>query len=186
MAKPDLVGIVVQDMETALEFYRLLGLDIPPDAGTQVHVEITLENGFRIAWDTIELMESIHPAWSEPIGHRMVLAFKCTSPAEVDELFERVKNAPLLILDDYGEHSSTPWAQEKLYQLINYRYNARLPMVVTMCCSLDELDESERRVSSRLLDLRLSTVYYISAPDYRADHTQKGRTRPAPRYGRRG
>ena len=38
-------------------------------------------------------MESIHPAWSEPIGHRMVLAFKCTSPAEVDELFERVVKA---------------------------------------------------------------------------------------------
>ncbi|MBM4444603.1 MAG: AAA family ATPase [Chloroflexi bacterium] len=94
------------------------------------------------------------------------------SKVTYDDLFERVKSAPLLILDDYGEHSSTPWAQEKLYQLINYRYNARLPMVVTMCCSLDELDESERRVSSRLSDVRLSTVYYISAPDYRADHAQ--------------
>jgi DNA replication protein DnaC len=113
-------------------------------------------------------------------------SFGPESKVNYDELFERVKNAPLLILDDYGEHSSTPWAQEKLYQLINYRYNARLPMVVTMCCSLDELDERERRVSSRLLDLRLSTVYYISAPDYRADHTQSGKTRASPNYGRRG
>ena len=113
-------------------------------------------------------------------------SFGPESKVTYDELSERVKNAPLLILDDYGEHSSTPWAQEKLYQLINYRYNARLPMVVTMCCSLDELDERERRVSSRLLDLRLSTVYYISAPDYRADHTQSGKTRASPNYGRRG
>ena len=113
-------------------------------------------------------------------------SFGPESKVNYDELFERVKNAPLLILDDYGEHSSTPWAQEKLYQLINYRYNARLPMVVTMCCSLDELDERERRVSSRLLDLRLSTVYYISAPDYRADHTQSRKTRASPSYGRRG
>jgi len=83
-----------------------------------------------------------------------------------DELFERVKTCPLLILDDYGEHSGTPWAQEKLYQLINYRYNARLPMVVTMNCSLEE---TENRVGSRLADPRISLVYYILAPDYRTD-----------------
>lgn len=108
------------------------------------------------------------------------------SKATYDELFEREKSAPLLILDDYGEHSSTPWAREKLYQLINYRYNARLPMVVTMCCSLDELDESERRVSSRLADVRLSTVYYISAPDYRADHAQGRKAKADPRHERQG
>jgi hypothetical protein len=55
-----------------------------------------------------------------------------------------------------------------------------------MCCSLDELDERERRVSSRLLDLRLSTVYYISAPDYRADHAQGKKPKSDPRYGKRG
>ncbi len=113
-------------------------------------------------------------------------SFGPESKATYDELFERVKSAPLLILDDYGEHSSTPWAQEKLYQLINYRYNARLPMVVTMCCSLDELDESERRVSSRLADVRLSTVYYISAPDYRADHAQGRKSKADPRHERKG
>ena len=93
MAKPDLIGIVVRDMETALAFYRLLGLDIPPDAGTEPHVEIALENGFRIAWDTIELMESIHPGWGVPDGHRMVLAFKCASPEEVNTLYKQVIGA---------------------------------------------------------------------------------------------
>ena len=113
-------------------------------------------------------------------------SFAPESKVTYDELFERVKSTPLLILDDYGEHSSTPWAQEKLYQLINYRYNARLPMIITMCCSLDELDERERRVSSRMLDPRLSTVYYISAPDYRADHTQSAKTKSDSRHGKRG
>ena len=28
-----------------------------------------------------------------------------------------------LILDDYGAHSSTPWAEEKLFQLLNHRFN---------------------------------------------------------------
>ena len=29
MATPDLIGIIVQDMAAALDFYRLIGLDIP-------------------------------------------------------------------------------------------------------------------------------------------------------------
>ena len=90
MATPDLIGIVVQDMAAALEFYRLLGLDIPRGADAEKHVEVVLESGFRIAWDTFELMKSIHSEWREPAGHRMVLAFKCDSPAEVDGLYQRV------------------------------------------------------------------------------------------------
>jgi catechol 2,3-dioxygenase-like lactoylglutathione lyase family enzyme len=87
MARPDLVGIVVRDMAAALAFYRLLGLDIPTQADSQPHFEITTPGGFRIAWDTIDLMESIHDEWSEPTGHRVVLAFECDSPAEVDALY---------------------------------------------------------------------------------------------------
>ncbi len=99
-----------------------------------------------------------------------------------DELFERVKTCPLLVLDDYGEHSGTPWAQEKLYQLINYRYNARLPMVVTMSCSLEE---TEGRIGSRLADPRLSLVYYILAPDYRTDRAVLDRSKNPVRRNRR-
>ncbi|MCJ7667353.1 MAG: ATP-binding protein, partial [Anaerolineae bacterium] len=57
--------------------------------------------------------------------------FSPDSPVAYDERFEMVRTAPLLILDDLGTQSSTPWAQEKLYQIINYRYNAQLPMVIT-------------------------------------------------------
>ena len=92
-----------------------------------------------------------------------------------DDFFERVKRAPFLILDDFGEHSSTPWAQEKLYQLINYRYNTRLPTVITTCCDLDEI---ETRISSRMADPRLSTVFNIMAPDYRADRSPTRKAKP--------
>jgi len=94
--------------------------------------------------------------------------FRPDSQVTYDELFERVKNAPLLILDDFGEQASTPWAQEKLYQLINHRYNARLPTVITTCLSLDEI---ETRMGSRLGDPRVSTPFNINIPDYRSDLT---------------
>ncbi|MFC1916740.1 ATP-binding protein [Chloroflexota bacterium] len=92
--------------------------------------------------------------------------FSPESKVSYDQLFESVKRSPLLILDDFGEQSTTPWAQEKLYQVINYRYNARLATVITTCCSLDEI---ESRISSRLVDPRLSLVFNIIAPDYRGD-----------------
>jgi DNA replication protein DnaC len=92
--------------------------------------------------------------------------FSPDSKISYDEFFEKIKETPLLILDDFGEQSATPWAQEKLYQLINYRYNARLPMVVTTCLSLDEI---ETRISSRMVDPRISLVFNITAPDYRGN-----------------
>jgi len=98
--------------------------------------------------------------------------FSPQSSISYDEFFEEIKKSPLLILDDFGEQSATPWAQEKLYQLINYRYNARLPMVVTTCLSLDEI---ETRISSRMVDPRLSCVFNIIVPDYRGDVSPKRR-----------
>lgn len=92
--------------------------------------------------------------------------FSPDSKISYDEFSEKLKETPLLILDDFGEQSTTPWAQEKLYQLINYRYNARLPMVITTCLSLDEI---ETRISSRMVDPRISLVFNITAPDYRGN-----------------
>ena len=92
--------------------------------------------------------------------------FSPDSKTSYDEFFEKIKETPLLILDDFGEQSTTPWAQEKLYQLINYRYNARLPMVITTFLSLDEI---ETRISSRMVDPRISLVFNITAPTYRGN-----------------
>ena len=55
-------------------------------------------------------------------------------------------------------------AQEKLYQLLNFRHVGRMPTVVT---TNSELNDIERRIRSRLADLQTSTVYEITAPDYR-------------------
>jgi len=97
---------------------------------------------------------------------RVRSTFSPDSRTSYDEYSEKLKRAPLLILDDFGEHSATPWAQEKLYQLINHRYNARLPMVITTCLTLDEI---ETRISSRMVDPRISLVFNITAPDYRGN-----------------
>jgi len=93
-------------------------------------------------------------------------SFSPDSKVSYDRLFESVKTAPLLVLDDFGEQTASPWAQEKLYQVINYRYNAQLPMVITTRCSLSDIDS---RISSRFVDPKISTPYNIDVPDYRGD-----------------
>jgi DNA replication protein DnaC len=106
-------------------------------------------------------------------------AFSPESKLSFDRVFERVKKAPLLVLDDFGEQFSTSWAKEKLYQVINYRYNAQLPTVITTRLSIDEIMEQiESTVSSRLIDNQLSTVWNITAPDYRTDATSAQKKSP--------
>lgn len=81
----DLIGFISSDLARTLDFYRRLGLDIPADADTQPHVEVTLSSGLRLAWDTVETIHSFDPSWTAPKGgHRITPAFRCDSPAEVD------------------------------------------------------------------------------------------------------
>lgn len=90
MAKPDMIGLTVHNMGAALTFYRLLGLDIATGADAEDYVEVITPNGYRISWNTVEMIKRLDPDWVEPVGHRMALAFKCESPAEVDDLYQRV------------------------------------------------------------------------------------------------
>jgi DNA replication protein DnaC len=90
--------------------------------------------------------------------------FGPSSNVSYDDLFQRVKTTPLLILDDLGTQSATPWAREKLYQIFNERYNAKLPTVITTSEKIENLDA---RIQSRMLDNRLCSIYAILAPAYR-------------------
>ena len=87
-----------------------------------------------------------------------------TSDVGYDEMFDRLRNVPLLVLDDLGVENPSPWAQEKLFQLLNYRYNLRLPTIITTNTDLDLLDP---RIRSRLLDENIIHRVRIAAPDYR-------------------
>ena len=90
--------------------------------------------------------------------------FSPQSPVSFDSRFEAVRTAPLLILDDLGTQNASSWAREKLFQILNYRYNARLPTVITTNLSPDEV---EARLRSRLTDSDISRVVAIRAHDYR-------------------
>jgi len=86
-----------------------------------------------------------------------------TSTVSYDHVFNQVKTTKLLILDDLGTQNATPWAREKLYQILNYRYECNLPTVLTTSASLEEIDP---RIRSRIMDERVCVVFKIIAPPY--------------------
>jgi catechol 2,3-dioxygenase-like lactoylglutathione lyase family enzyme len=90
----DQIGIVVSDMAKSLAFYRRLDLDIPAEADSEPHVDVTLAGGLRLAWDTVGTIQSFDPEWSPPAGGPPVgLAFLCADPAEVDSTYAALVDA---------------------------------------------------------------------------------------------
>lgn len=90
--------------------------------------------------------------------------FGPSSELSYDRMFEAVKSANVLILDDLGEESPTAWAEEKLFQLFNHRYNHRLPTVVTTNRLPEKIDQ---RIWSRINDRSLVVAVEVGAADYR-------------------
>ncbi len=102
------------------------------------------------------------------------------SQVSYDRLFEEIRTAELLILDDLGTQSTTPWVREKLYQLFNYRYNTALPTVITTSESNDKMDS---RLLSRLQDHGLVTVVTLTLPAYRGGRAKPRRAPSSKRAG---
>ena len=90
--------------------------------------------------------------------------FSPESSVTYDHLFEEVKNTPLLILDDLGKEHSSPWAVEKLYQIVVHRHNTRLPTVIT---SMSRFTDEHDPISSRIRDPLVNQPVELDAPDYR-------------------
>ncbi|GAC1558223.1 MAG: hypothetical protein NVS2B7_33300 [Herpetosiphon sp.] len=91
-------------------------------------------------------------------------SFSGEGGSSYDKVFYEVRATPFLILDDFGAESATAWAKEKLYQILNYRYNAQLPTLITTNQLLDTLDPA---LQSRLSDQEYCGLLPIIAPDYR-------------------
>ena len=66
-------------------------------------------------------------------------------------LIARLNRAKLLIIDDLGAERSTDYALEKVYDIVDSRYRAKLPIILTTNLSMAELKEST--------DIRYTRIY---------------------------
>lgn len=141
-----------------------------------------------IAAESVKRGEQVMFAFVPDLLDHLRKAHGPTSRINYDQLFDKVRSVDLLVLDDLGGESATPWADEKLYQIVVHRHNARLPTVITTRLQLDEKGnrngnswnkERNRRstfdgaIGSRLKDQRVVTILPLMASDYRDEAAQR-------------
>jgi len=97
---------------------------------------------------------------------RLRATFAPDSPRDFDQEMAALAYQPaLVVMDDYGTQSPTPWANERLYLVLNMRYERRLRTVIT--CNRPAALEREERIRSRLYDTRLCQVVHCRGEDVR-------------------
>ena len=73
------------------------------------------------------------------------------------EAIQRIQKAPLVVFDDLGAERSSDYALETVFMLVNERYEARLPLIVTSNLNLDELKNpsviERNRIYDRILEM---------------------------------
>lgn len=79
------------------------------------------------------------------------------SAADKEYYLDQFRSADLLILDDFGMERQTDYAREQVFNIIDGRYLARLPLIVTTNLSLDHMKNTtelaEKRICDRILEM---------------------------------
>lgn len=102
----------------------------------------------------------------------------------VDELIRRIKEAfgggrefelskymeaELIVLDDLGAEKMTEFVEGEIYNIINYRYNKKLPTIITSNINWNDLPEkyemNGKRIASRISEMCGS--FNLNGKDYR-------------------
>jgi len=66
------------------------------------------------------------------------------------EVVRHLSRMGLLVLDDLGAEQGTDWAFSFLYSVVNNRYNAEKPTIITSNLTLPELMKVDQRLGSRM------------------------------------
>ncbi|MDR1070934.1 MAG: ATP-binding protein [Gracilibacteraceae bacterium] len=93
-------------------------------------------------------------------------SFDEDSKTREQDILDLARSVPVLILDDLGAHNYTEWVRNRIYTILNYRLNERLPTVVTTNLMLSEIEEhlgdrTVSRLSQLCRQFRLTTAQDI-------------------------
>lgn len=159
--EPPEAAAAVRDFADKVEVWLSegMGLTLTGNVGTgKTHVAVGLVKlacglGIEARFLTMtELLASIKATYDRGRGEA--------------ELLDELATLPLLALDDLGTENPTSWARDRLYGLVNRRYLARRPTVVTTNLGLEVLaDRLGERTISRLWGASLAVNF--RGADYR-------------------
>jgi len=162
---PDVPGLD-EAYEAALAFAQEPGhgwlfLSGPCGVG-KTHLAVAIAR-YAMEWHRMSVYFAVVP---DLLDH-LRSTFDPNSGSAYDDRFSTIRNAPLLVLDDLGTENATPWAKEKLYQIINHRYIEQMPTVITTNVDLSAKGKIDERIYSRIMDHRLTQHIAVDAEDFR-------------------
>ncbi|HKY53695.1 MAG TPA: ATP-binding protein, partial [Anaerolineales bacterium] len=94
--------------------------------------------------------------------------FDDSSGVSFNRRFYEIRNTPFLILDNLRTGgSASVWAEDKLDQILSYRYNMHLPTVITSTMRPEEFLLSYPSIWEKILDSQMRQWHVINMPPYR-------------------
>ena len=87
-----------------------------------------------------------------------ILADMMNLKIDKNEYIKNLNKNSLLIIDDFGMERDTPFALEQIYNVIDSRYTASKPLIVTTNLTFEEMDNTAiqtdlRRIYDRVLEM---------------------------------
>jgi DNA replication protein DnaC len=117
----------------------------------------------RAAWER----HGVHGAFIEvpELMDRLRASFADDAMESSEGIMGWLERTPLLVLDDLGKDRQTEFVTGRIYRLINHRYGALAPTIIT--ANPEEWDGLDAAVKSRLLDAAVSQAIECAGPDRR-------------------
>jgi DNA replication protein DnaC len=86
-------------------------------------------------------------------------------------ILEKIQETDILVLDDLGAEKTSGWVNDRLYAIINHRYENKKPIIVTTNREITELkDQVGNRIYSRLMEMCRTILF--AGKDYRLQMMQ--------------
>lgn len=104
-----------------------------------------------------EILRAGRTVWFTRIADVVALMGGEFNAEKREEVNRRISKTDLLILDDFGVERSSDYMLQKIYEVIDARYAAKLPLIITT--NLDKArihapqSEAEARIFGRLLEM---------------------------------
>jgi len=93
--------------------------------------------------------------------------FNSDSSQRTETVFNDIARQDVLVIDDFGVQSDSEWEQRMLYDLIDARYEAELPTIITSNIELETVRNLFKgRIYSRLTEM-LHLVEFFNVRDFR-------------------
>ena len=92
-----------------------------------------------------------------PVLVTSIIALTRGMGEHLPSVLEKMSNARLLVLDDFGAERFTDFKSEQIFDVIDTRYSSKKPMIITTNYPLSELKKAEnirqQRVNERILEV---------------------------------